>query len=221
MATTQDQLDRIHAQVKKREAEGYFRRAAAGDQRAASLFARMIAHDVNPKGKSDESGWLSKVPPEANVDGWAEDSICCNANEADLLNVLDLVNGAGAPGANIPPRYAVDDLKPRRPHNKWTKPKALTADELDYLLDGAEPEPLPPQTLPGFPYPDESTFWKAFQDRVKAAYNSVQRPFPDPNDSDAFRRFSRCGYDCRTQEPQAMADKHIQELRQELGAPPE
>lgn len=77
----------------------------------------------------------------------------------------------------------------------------------------------PPVTL--YPYPDEPTYWKRFQDRMKSAYNAVGRLFPDPNDADAFRRFSRCGYDDHTQDATAMANKHIGELRQELGAPPE
>lgn len=78
---------------------------------------------------------------------------------------------------------------------------------------------LPP--VPVFPYPDEGTLVKAFQDRVKAAYKAVERIFPDPNDSDAYRHFARYGYDCRGMEAQAAADKRIKELRQQLGAPAE
>ena len=83
----------------------------------------------------------------------------------------------------------------------------------------APPVVVPP--VPSFPYPDEPTTVKRYQDRVRAAYNAVGRVFPDPNDSDAFRHFTRYGYSCgRMPEPEA-ANKHITELRQELGAPPE
>ena len=80
---------------------------------------------------------------------------------------------------------------------------------------GPGPTPEPPPT--GFPYPDENTTVKAYQDRVKATYVEANRSFPDPNDPDAFRHFTRYGYSCRTMpEPQA-ADKHIAELRKDLG----
>lgn len=72
-----------------------------------------------------------------------------------------------------------------------------------------------------FPYPDERTTIKAYQDRVRAEYEAVGRTFPDPNDSDAFRWFSRYGYSCRSMpEPQA-AEKHMRELRAELNPPPQ
>lgn len=81
---------------------------------------------------------------------------------------------------------------------------------------GAVPKPEPPK--PSASYPDEGTFWKAFQERMRKAYSDKGRTFPDPNDSDAFRRFSRCGFDIgQGMEPQKAADKHINELRQELG----
>ena len=80
------------------------------------------------------------------------------------------------------------------------------------------PAPVPPPTPPAVhPYPDEATYWKAFQDRVRQTYGAFDRAFPDPNDPDAFRRFSRCGYDIRDGlAPAAAADKHIAELRAEL-----
>lgn len=70
-------------------------------------------------------------------------------------------------------------------------------------------------------YPPEPTYWKSFQDRMREAYTSVGRAFPDPNDPDAFRRFSRCGYDIGFGlDPELAAKKHIAELKQELGAGP-
>lgn len=82
---------------------------------------------------------------------------------------------------------------------------------------GAAPEP-PPPPKPSASYPDENTFWKAFQERMRKAYSDVGRTFPDPNDADAFRRFSRCGFDIgQGVDPQTAADKHINELRKDLG----
>lgn len=68
-----------------------------------------------------------------------------------------------------------------------------------------------------YPYPDEPTTIKAYQDRVIATYAEAGRSFPDPNDADAFRWFTRYGYDCRAMpEPQA-AERHLAELRDALG----
>lgn len=67
-----------------------------------------------------------------------------------------------------------------------------------------------------FPYPDENTAGKAYQDRVKAEYNAVGRAFPDPNDSDAFRWFMRYGYDCRDMPEPDVANKHIADLHKAL-----
>lgn len=215
MSVTQDQLNRITAQAEKRERQGYFEVVRGGDQKAASLWARLLAYDLNPKGITSDVGWLSKGGG-ANVDGWAEDAICANANPADLSNVVDLVGGAGAPGAR-----PIADEKPRRESDKWAKPQPLSPDELDYLLAGGVPEPPQPPQQPGFPYPDEGTAVKAYEQRVEKSYKSVGRKFPDEADSSAFRHFSRFGYSCHEMESSAAADKHIKELRSELGAPPE
>jgi hypothetical protein len=72
-----------------------------------------------------------------------------------------------------------------------------------------------------FAYPDEPTYWKQFQNDMIAAYEDAGRAFPDPNDPDAYRRFSRCGYDIGFGlDPALAARKHIAELKQELGATP-
>lgn len=83
---------------------------------------------------------------------------------------------------------------------------------------GSGPAPKPEPPKPSVSYPDEATFWKLFQVRMQQAYKDAGRTFPDPHDADAFRRFSRCGFDIgQGMEPQRAADKHISELRQELG----
>lgn len=116
--------------------------------------------------------------------------------------VVDVIGGAGGP--NPVPTWSV--------YNTLVEGSGAPVDP------GNIPMPQPPAQ---FPYPDEGTLVKAFQDRVKAAYVSVGRIFPDPNDSDAYRHFSRYGYDCRGMDAKAAADKHIAELRQQLGAPAE
>jgi len=71
-----------------------------------------------------------------------------------------------------------------------------------------------------YPYPDEPTTGKAYQNRVKATYTEAGRAFPDPADEDAFRHFMRYGYSCRYMPEPEAADKHIAELRVDLGLTP-
>lgn len=85
--------------------------------------------------------------------------------------------------------------------------------------------PLPPPHVcppvpPSFPYPDENTVGKSFQQRVKQAYTDAGRLFPDPNDQDAFRHFQRFGYSSHEMPEADAADKHIAELRSQLGLTP-
>jgi len=209
-----DQLKRVVSAAEAREAQGYFERARKGDKRACSLFARLVAGDLNITGNPNDFGWLSKQPGETQVDGYAEDAICFTADPANRQNVVDMIVGAGAPNATIGA-----SVKERREKNLWVKPKLLTAEELDYLLDGGEPAPIPVPPPVGFPYPDENTTVKAYQGRVRQAYNDAGRPFPDPNDSDAFRHFTRYGYSCRSMPEPEAANKHIAELRADLGLP--
>lgn len=215
MGISSETLNRAVTAARHLEQQGYFERVRQGDQKAASLFARLTAYTLNPSGDGDDYGCLSKSPSETQVDGFAEDAICYTDNPADRMNVVDLINGAGAPGASIG-----GAAKERRESNKWVKPVPLSDEQMAYLRPGGPPTPQPPQP-PGFPYPDEGTAVLAFQNRVKKAYNDVGRFFPDPNDSDAYRHFSRYGYSCHGMAEPEAADKHIAELRAQLGAPPE
>lgn len=140
MSVSTEQLNRILSEARALEAQGYFWRVKAGDQKAASLFARLVAFNVNPSGFVNDVGWLSKSPGESQVEGYAEDAICGNADPSDLANVIDLVNGAGAANASIG-----GAVKERRTNNQWVKPLSLTTAELNYLLVGA-PVPPPPAT---------------------------------------------------------------------------
>ncbi len=214
MGVSDEQLQRIVAQADLRERQGYFEVVRGGDQRAASLWARLLANDLNPTGKSTDVGWLSKLHGGANVDGWAEDAICGNAHPGDLENVIDLVGGAGLPGAR-----PIADVKPRRPTDEWVKPKPLTAEEMTYLLAGGLPVPIPPQE-PVQPYPSESPdggWWGQVADvQIAATYARKNRPYP--SDQKSLRWVGRIAYDIRdglTKE--GSLDKHIKELEQELG----
>jgi len=70
-----------------------------------------------------------------------------------------------------------------------------------------------------YPYPDEPTTGKAYQDRVQATYVEAGRSFPDPADMDSFRHFMRYGYSCHEMPEPDAADKHIAELRSDLKLP--
>lgn len=121
--------------------------------------------------------------------------------------IIDFIVGHESAGAHIGQFYP----DPNGP-GAWVKP--LTLAQIDA---GVPPAPVPQP--PSFPYPDENTVGKAFQARVKQAYNDAGRAFPDPNDQDAFRHFMRFGFSARGMEAQAAADKHIAELRKDLGLP--
>lgn len=88
-------------------------------------------------------------------------------------------------------------------------------------LSGAPVPPTTPSGTPSYPYPDEPTAGQAFQDRVKQAYHDKGRTFPDEADDDAFRHFMRYGYSSHEMPEPDAADKHILELRTELGLGPE
>ena len=82
-----------------------------------------------------------------------------------------------------------------------------------------QPGPPPDDTGAVYPYPDEPTTGKAYQSRVKATYTEAKRAFPDPADEDAFRHFMRYGYSCRYMPEPDASNKHIDELRADLGLP--
>ena len=147
MSISDEQVKRAKAAAEKREARGYFARVKDGDPRAASLFARLVAFDLNPTGRSSDFGTLTKPAGGSNVDGYADDAICYSNDPNNLENVIDLVGGAGAPGARV-----IAEVKPRRAQDLWEKPKPLSDDDMAYLLDGGEETvPAPPMsTIPGY-----------------------------------------------------------------------
>ena len=167
-----EQLQRAINAAKVREAQGYFERVRSGDQRAASYFVQVVASDLNPSAKSTDYGWLTKAPSETQVDGYAEDAICFTSDPNDRENVIDLVNGAGAPGASIG-----GAIKERRENNRWATP---LVQKLAYLLDGGTPIPLPvPTPQPPMAQPpgrEEALDEMNWLDRYYASPEGLQRP---------------------------------------------
>lgn len=119
--------------------------------------------------------------------------------EGDHCWVVDVVIGAGGP--NPTPAY-----------NAFPDAESSTG---AHVIPG----PPPVDTSTVYPYPDENTAGKAYQDRVYDSYVEAGRTFPDPADPDAFRHFMRYGYSCRSMPEPEASDKHIAELRADLGLP--
>lgn len=174
MSVPNDQLERAVQTARVFEQEGYFERVRAGDQKAAALFVQLVALDLNPTGKPADWGWLTKSPGETQVDGFAEDAICWTNDPNNRVNAVDMINGAGAPGASIG-----GSVKERRENNKWFKPEPLSPEELAYLRSGgAPPQPHPPQppvtvTVPGR---EEALDEMKWLDAYYAAPEGLQRP---------------------------------------------
>lgn len=187
MSVPQEQLDRVVAAAKAREAQGYFQKAKEGDKRACSLFARLVGFDLNPTGKTSDYGWLTKVPPESNEDGYADDALCFGADPNDLRNVVDLINGAGEPNASIPGRITPDSVKERRAHNKWERPRALTPEEMDYLNSGDAPIPQPP-SIPSYEALGGDEGAKKISRVLEHDYKAAHRPGLDGECGSWLRR---------------------------------
>jgi hypothetical protein len=128
--------------VRDAEREGYFRRAATGDARGAGLFARYIAWRLNPSGDPASWGALRKTGGGHHVEGYAEDAIVFGADPDARRNVIDLIAGAGAPGA----RVQWSDWLPRRESDVWERPVPLTEEQIAYLRMDAVPTPGPTPT---------------------------------------------------------------------------
>ena len=143
---------------------------------------------------------LKKKPGQTAIHDHGEDSVLYLLPSNQALAV-DFIGGANGP--NPQPTWQVGS-------HPYTH-----ADAHDPTDHGITESATPP--TPQFPYPDENTTGKAFQARVKQAYVDANRPFPDPNDQDAFRHFMRYGYSCHEMPEPDAANKHIAELRAQLG----
>jgi hypothetical protein len=147
---------------------------------------------------------LIKKPGQTAIHDHGEDSVLYLLPNDEALAV-DFIGGANGP--NPQPAWMVGA-------HVYTHADAHDPDDHG-IRDAAAP--VCPPVPPSFGYPDENTTGKAFQVRVKQAYTDANRPFPDPNDQDAFRHFMRYGHSsAKMPEPEA-ANKHIAELRAQLG----
>lgn len=153
-------------------------------------------------------GHLRKSSAQTQIHGHAEDAALYLHTDLGQSQAVDFVGGAGGP--NPQPAWQVD--APRYSVSDWLDPT---------MHEPNECAPVPPPAAGVFPYPDEHTQGKAYQSRIKRAYSDAHRAFPDPNDQDAFRHFMRYGYSAHEMAEAEAADKHIAELRAQLGVPPE
>lgn len=175
-------FNRALAMARELESQGYFSRVREGDQRAASYFARLVAQRLNPMGVPSDFGWLSKSPGESQVEGFAEDAIVYSNDESNLENVIDLVNGAGAPGATIG-----GGIKPRRTNNRWVKPEPLTDDQIKYLRSGeTAPVPPPVPVMPSYEALGGDEGGKKVTRLMEADYKNAGKPGLD-GDSGAWQ----------------------------------
>lgn len=153
-------------------------------------------------GKNPRWGHLKKNPSQTQVHGHGEDAALFLYADG-TAQAVDFIGGAGGP--NPQPGWIVDP-EARYKGSDWIDPT-------DHAVDAHACPPAPPT----FGYPDENTVGKAFQIRVKQAYTDAGRAFPDPHDQDAFRHFQRFGYSAHEMSAEHAADKHIAELRAQLG----
>jgi len=135
----------------------------------------------------------------------------------DALNILDREGPGKTPKGE--PCWVVDVVASAGAPNAsptWNPIPDAEGSSGAHVIPG--PPPIDNSVV--YPYPDEPTVGKAYQSRVKACYEEAKRAFPDPADEDAFRHFMRYGYSCRYMPEPDAANKHIAELRADLGLPP-
>lgn len=135
-----------HDVIKRLEREGWFERARNGDHRACGLFTRLVAFTLNPNGDPAGWGWLRKTAGGANVEGYSEDAMVLGNDANNRNNVVDIIGGAGAPGASC----GMGGFVSRRSSDIWESPRALSVEQLNHLKPGhAQPQPEPqPQPQP-------------------------------------------------------------------------
>lgn len=113
------------------------------------------------------------------------------------VTVFDVIRGAGGPT----PQPSWDRIDLAGP-GAWVQ------------SGGTAPLPAP---SPIQPYPDETSWWGGvYEPAVAACYREAGKQFPD--NSAAFRWFSRCGYSIGNgMTKEAAMEKCIKELRSALG----
>ena len=149
-------------------------------------------------------GHLKKKPGQTQIHGHGEDATLYKFGDG-TAQAVDFIGGAGGP--NPQPSWGVDSGGAIYKDSDWLAPTQHVA----------APAPAVQTATQSFGFPDESTSGKTFLARIKQAYTEAGRPFPDPNDHDAFKHFVRYGYSAHEMPERQAADKHVAELRAQLG----
>lgn len=182
MSVSAAQVQQAVAAANSLRAQGYFDRAHAGDERAASYFARLVAFTANPDGLSHSWGALRKTGSGFNVEGYADGAIVCGNDPHDLNNVLKIVTQVGSDHAGIG-----DAVQERRPSDIWERPQPLTADQLFFLRTGGVRTP-PPPAIKVLPKGEAFTALKAL-DAFYRAEDGLQRPEGIGGDMEAIAQW--------------------------------
>lgn len=140
MSPTHDDVLRATDAAHRLEAQGLFARVKTGDERAASYFARLVAAEANPAGRSNDWGCLAKTGGGFNVEGFADGAIVFGADPADRHNVLKIVTQVGSTDPNA--IQIGSEVQDRREADVWRNPVPAPAFLRAYLLEGhAPPQP--------------------------------------------------------------------------------
>jgi hypothetical protein len=143
------------------------------------------------------------------------------------LDVLAMPNSSGARDATgkFPGLELVDIIGGAEGGSSHPEPTIIWLDQTQKTIDAGVPggwvqsASTTPGPVPSAiqPYPDENVWWGGvYEPAVAACYREAGKQFPD--NSAAFRWFSRCGYSIRDGlSKEAAMDKCIQELRSALG----
>ena len=143
------------------------------------------------------------------------------------LDVLAMPNSSGARDATgkFPGLELVDIIGGAEGGSSHPEPSIVWGDVTQKTIDAGVPGGWVQSggTTPGpaqgsiQPYPDETLWWGGvYEPAVAECYHEAGKPFPD--NSAAFRWFSRCGYSIRDgMTKEAAMDKCIKELRAALG----
>jgi hypothetical protein len=173
-------------------------------------FIRLLARDLHAI--DSRIGLNGK---RGNPDDLSDDALCFKGEGAQYdptngnspVSVIDVIGGAGGPNP-VPQWTTFSD----RHAGAWVKPSGSVI-----IVPAPKPCPDPSAHVPKppVPYPDEPTFWAAYELSVVAAYAEKGRPL----DSQAFRWFTRVAYDiaAHRMDPIAAAAKHLAALKLALG----
>lgn len=213
MSVPSEDVKRATDMAHQLEAQGYFAKAKAGDEKGASYFARMVASRVNPTGNSADWGWLKKTGSGFNVDGYADGAIIFGNDPSNRRNVLKIVTQIGSTDPNA--IQIGDAVQEHRESDVWASPVPLP-DALPAYLGGS-PTPLPPPAPTVPPYAGDAFFTEKVGAPLHADYSAAGQLL----NAGSATWFARTIYDIFAgMTPEASVTKHRNEWRGALGLPP-